>query len=765
MRVLINNFDGLGLIDYTAYVQFGDRALIRRKLNAPTICEIPVVLDGRLPMPGQSARLVIQAKSEAYLFTGYLKASPDTTCIGSTMGTTAQERLLVAASDEAQLDTQAWETGTTLLGGTAAQNWATLSMAAAKNGLQVTLSDGLQSASRVTLTGGSTWSELAGRLAAITRSSYCVLNGNVTVSPLNAVTHSLPQCGSALSLSGLTAQDSRLPATDVTVFGRLEPDAYVTEIFQADGITSEFSLTSTPFHPSSSQTSQLADHFQGTAINSQLWTTNDAGGHIGLTAQGLTCAGGSGRDGESTICSVQTFELGGNFLVEAKGVQVQDGSVGILAGLFTGKLNLSSCFVGFAVTTIHHQPMITAIINGATTGAAFSASANGLYTLRLRVDVLAVERVRQTYVYKSDSGTAAAGGDLVPSSGRVTIEIQDTSNGALGATTILYSGSLSSIPAACQLAPLVSGSLVCGVQSIACTQTAPVQISAGLPGAAPTPLILGALADGGACQFETSGSIRFYPSSLPSAGVQLSVRYRSAKRAAARRISQSSTSPGRAVSSWAGVVSNPPAWSSADCENAAIALLGYTNSGSFAMQSSYQMTCAFSDDFWPGDALALSHASGEAALTSTMSAVRLALLNAESEILQYLATLTNSEHELLGIQTSADIGEESSFPLQATALDRALNPLTNLVIKQATSTILTIDTGTDAPVNGGFEVRRRDDTFGASVDSDLVLRTAARTFSIPRVFPVEQFFIRMYDGQDPANYSLQSAAIYINVLS
>ena len=77
-----------------------------------------------------------------------------------------------------------------------------------------------------------------------------------------------------------------------------------------------------------------------------------------------------------------------------------------------------------------------------------------------------------------------------------------------------------------------------------------------------------------------------------------------------------------------------------------------------------------------------------------------------------------------------------------------------------TDTALQVDAGTAPPVGGGFEVRRRDWSFGMGADQDLVLRSPVRSFSIPRAAQVERYYVRMYDGSTPPQYSRLSSAVF-----
>jgi len=93
-------------------------------------------------------------------------------------------------------------------------------------------------------------------------------------------------------------------------------------------------------------------------------------------------------------------------------------------------------------------------------------------------------------------------------------------------------------------------------------------------------------------------------------------------------------------------------------------------------------------------------------------------------------------------------------------------PLANLAalsITGVSGSAIQVSANATAPTNGGFEVRRRDWAFGPGTNSDLVLRTPVPNFSIPREAAVEQYYVRMYDGSTPPNYSRFSSAIFVNV--
>ena len=89
--------------------------------------------------------------------------------------------------------------------------------------------------------------------------------------------------------------------------------------------------------------------------------------------------------------------------------------------------------------------------------------------------------------------------------------------------------------------------------------------------------------------------------------------------------------------------------------------------------------------------------------------------------------------------------------------------LTNLAVTAISGTTVTIDIGTAPPAGGGFEIRRRDFGFMAGEDPDLVMRGTQQTMTFARASGNDRFYIRMYDGSTPPNYSEHSTALFINL--
>jgi hypothetical protein len=76
---------------------------------------------------------------------------------------------------------------------------------------------------------------------------------------------------------------------------------------------------------------------------------------------------------------------------------------------------------------------------------------------------------------------------------------------------------------------------------------------------------------------------------------------------------------------------------------------------------------------------------------------------------------------------------------------------------------VSINVGLTPPAGGGIEVRRRDFAFAPGEDSDLVARATVPNLTFARETANDRFYIRMYDGSTPPNYSEFSTALFINL--
>ena len=571
-------------------------------------------------------------------------------------------------------------------------------------------------------------------------------------------------------MSGLQAATVKLLANDVTVCGKVEPAAFVFETFQGDGITKEFQLTSLPFETSAAEKLVFNDLFQGSVLNSQVWQSTDSGSRLSITSNGLTCTGGSGRDGETVVSALHHLEVGGSIILEAGGVQINAGSQGLLLGLYEGSVSLANCFAAFQLSQVGGSTQVGALVNGALGGSSFIPVTGHVYTLRMRVYSPEVERVNQSYYYLDTSGINSYGGAVVVAPGHLVMEVQDVTSGAPGIAVVLYDGTVMVLPAACTIGLVDSGNLTCSIRSFLCTQESPLWVSLTPPGGTATSQYIGPTARGGVCELASAGKLTFYLASIPSSGALIHVNYRTKHRAVARRsVVQSmnatgATSAAPATTMWVGTVSEPAAWSSADCDNAATALLRSSAVASAAWAGTYTAWNIElqGGDVWPGDVLAIASLSAGINALVVVREVQIDLGHASPQLVKYTIRFANDWAEQLAIKLSETVPEDAWLPATPTT-SSPLVSLINMQVVAITGSQIQVNAGVAAPSGGGFEVKRKDWTFGPGQDSDLVLRTPVQNFIIPRLAAVEQYYVRMYDGSTPPNYSAFSSAVFANV--
>jgi hypothetical protein len=212
-----------------------------------------------------------------------------------------------------------------------------------------------------------------------------------------------------------------------------------------------------------------------------------------------------------------------------------------------------------------------------------------------------------------------------------------------------------------------------------------------------------------------------------------------------------------------GTVTSPAPRSSIDCENAASAMLSVATSRAAAWSGRYTAwNLEEQGDVWPGDMLAVSAASAGLTANLVVRTVEIDLASTVPMLAKYTVGFANDWADELAVRSTSSIPEDVQLPLQP----QTSTPLPNLNTFTVTSingSAIHVAAGMTPPAGGGFEVRRRDGGFTAGQGADLVLRTSVPNFSIPRQSVVERYYIRMYDGATPPNYSRFSAAVFVNL--
>ncbi len=774
MRLTIDNLDGNGAIDYSAQVPAAKPIIIVRKLNQPSICNLGLLLSATgLAAPVRNGRVIVTDSKDVVLFTGYVATEPARELAGA--GTTGPlyQLALSALSDEVLLDRQSVPQTRAVAGQTAAQLLSTLTARVDPTRLVLNASLATASVGHIMADPALTWSQNAAAIALASRSAYFALSGAVTFAPVGTVTHPFSETAGTLQVHSLDASMVKTLANDVTVCGAEEPAAYVTEIFLGDGTTVLFDLGELPYFPAASHSKPLMDLFQGPTINPVLWQVKDGGGHISLTSAGLTCNGGDGTDGNTTVTSIDQFEVGGALVIEAGGVQFGANAAGILCGLYSGPVDLPNCFTGFQVQQVGGATTVAPLLQGAVAGASYAPVAGHSYTLRIRTYCKEVQRILAAYYAVGDGGELSYGGSAILSNANLTLEIQDTTFGATDVSTVLYDGSAAASPSLVSFAPLNSTNLVASIASVKVTEAGAVWVTSQAPGGTTFTRKLGLATQGADARVLRNGRLAFYPTAIPALNETITVTYRTARRSIARLASAASLAtegngviPGTAR--WTGSVVTPATRSSADCENAALSLLALATSRAAAWSGKYtgfnlQSASSSNGDIWPGDLLSVNAVSTGINANLVVRAVTIEVGSSLPDLTKYTIEFANDWADALSFELGSTVPRDAWVPPQPTTAVTVLSSLAGLTVASVSSSAIQIAAGASATSGGGFEVRRRDWHFAPGNDSDLVLRSAVSNFSIPREAAIERYYIRQYDASSPPNYSRFSSAIFINV--
>ena len=290
---------------------------------------------------------------------------------------------------------------------------------------------------------------------------------------------------------------------------------------------------------------------------------------------------------------------------------------------------------------------------------------------------------------------------------------------------------------------------------------------------------IGAVADSSECYLTGrsggSGSLVFYMGLAPALGEIIAVQYRTRGRAVGRAVNEASQAAlvaagAPAVAVWAGSVTEPVARSSYDCRNAATALVAAASSVSATWSGTYKSTnlglgLVAGADIWPGDALEIEAPSLGLDVQVVVRSVTLRYGATVPDVVEYSIAFSNDWANDLAIRSSRTVPEDAWLP--AAVSPTYLANLNGLTVTGISSTAVSVQANVTPPVGGGFEVRRRDFSFQAGTDTDLVMRSGVANFDIPRATEADRFYVRMYDGGGleggPPNYSEFSVGLFVNL--
>jgi hypothetical protein len=759
--------------DYSAALDTARPLAIERTLNEPSVCQVWLSLpaNGTLAVPVRNQAISVMGDDGTAYFTGYIAASPMPEFAGLAMEGPRYRYAIQAVSDEIVLDQILMPPNKGTSGQTAGGLLTSLvahtgSTALATSALSLNLP-----VSHFAAEQGAPFSKSAGQVSGQVRAAYRSLAGALSLTPVPGTVHPLNETDGSLTLANLTltAAVKRALANDITVCGEEEPWEYVTEYFLGDGTTTTFYLTADPYYPATSAETLINELFNEAQINNTVWSVTGGSTYFSIGAAGLTMLGGNGVDGQTLVSWIDPVEMGGTLLLEADGVTLAAGSAGILAGFYSGLPLAANCIAGYQAMAATGTGAVTLqpLILGSAAGSTYAINPANQYTLRLRVHCPENERALATYYSFGDEGAIAAGGQTNVAPGKLLFELVEIVDGVASMPVILYDGAIPSLPPSCTAIAASSISLNGAMRSLSLTNLGSGWVvSTPASGAAYTRRVGPSTRDS-ECEVERTGKLTFYTGFVPAVGEQIAVSYRSEGRAVGRAVNAASQAALAAVglpasSAWIGSVTNPPARSSADCRNASAAMVQASAGVNALWAGTYKGTrMSFATDVWPGDALALNAPSANLDAQVVVRTVKISYAASTPDVVNYAITFANDWADDLAIKTSATVPATVWLPAPvAPAYIANLNALT---VTTLSGTAVAVNTGVAPPTGGGFEVRTRDFAFMPGSDPTLVLRGSEQTLTFSRISANDRFFIRMYDGSTPPNYSEFSTALFINL--
>jgi hypothetical protein len=775
MKLQIDNNDGLGLVDYTAAIDGSTPPQVSRKLNQPAELRISLVADSSdFVVSGNGARIVLGLTDGQYIFTGYLTESPVFEYLGWGEQGPVYRYNLLAQSDEALLDEKRLPERCPFVERTAGNALRQLTQDLLPGVFNTSQVQELDMLAGWASDPQKSWAQEAAEIAIQARANYYLLNGAMVFAPVGSNVYTLNESDTNFSPEGLKLQPVNALANDVTVIGEIEPQPYVKDYFVGDGLTYRFYLSQTPFIKKNA--TLFDEEYTTSPLDPTLWSLTDPAHAVSVSGGMLQIAGGTGVDGATVVQFVEKVELGGAWVMQHGDVQFSAASTGVLGGLYAGSISAPECLAGFQVTPSETQSNIQALVNGALTGIAITTVVGHHYVLTTRLYSDEVYRRQQIFHSSQHPAGGGWGGGEIAADVRIVLEVHDIDPANPGSqvapSTVLYDGLIAGAPDFCAYAPVNATNLQCAITFTRMIQAVDAQVRTALPGFGYNTSLVGPLSDGAECDITSTAELEFYTAYVPAANQAISVHYRGQGRALAWVINPASIAAqqrGFDNGDHAAVrhIKQPPPRTSADCENAALAILddscGPAWSGEYDTWSDFLPGNA--SDIFPGDALNLNIPSRGAVLSAIVREVDIEVRDVQDERSYYKIKFANDAAAPLAFEVEKTLVTSSIDVTQITNAQVGTNYLADLTEAEVTvigSTTINVDAGIAPVSGGGFEVRWSDAGWGPDNNRNLVGRFANQTFTLARLSQIQDYYLRQYNASSPPLYSRATTVLHVD---
>jgi hypothetical protein len=777
MKLTIDNLQGAGAMDYTAALDGTVAPRVARKINQPS--ELQCSLVGSSPgfvVPAAGARVILVKANGSFLFTGYLTQAPTYEYLGWGEQGAVYRYELVAQSDEVLLDQKALPNRAPFVGRSAGGALRQLAQDLLPGWFNTSAVQDVDTLASYVVNPQKSFSYHAAEIALSARASYRAMNQALVLAPVGAAIYAINESDANFSPAGLQLVSPNLLVNDVTAIGLDEPQAYVRDYFAGDGLTLRFYLSQTPFEQS--KPALIDEEYGGPGLDPTTWVVSDPAAAVSVAGQTLVVNGGTGQDGQTVVQFIEQLELGGALELQHGDVSFTASSTGVLGGLYAGTVSVAGCLAGFQITPSGSGSVIQALISGSPTGPTVVTTAGHRYVLTTYLYSMEVYRSEETYHSSLHPAGSGWGGAAVPADVRFVLEVLDIdpANPAtmVAAATVLYDGVTSNAPGLCTYALVDATSLQCSIAYTYVTHISLAEVRTALPNLGYATQPVGELSDGAECEIESSTSLDFYPQYVPPLNTLIVASYRGSGRAVAEVMNSASiaslqSGADNGVRGIVRTMKTPSARTQADCENAALAILD--DAGGPAWYGSYQTWSDFlpgtAADIFPGDGVAVNVPSQNAAFSAIVRSVSIAVADPADDRGMYTIEFANDLAAPLAVQdaSSATTVRLEDMPVDLSTAQVGAYYLANLTeaqITQVTSTTVSVDAGMAPASGGGIEVRAHDYGWGVANDRNLLGRFNTETFTLARLAPTQNYFLRLYDASSPPRYSRYAAALYVD---
>src|SRR5271165_6263348 len=768
MNLLIDNNDGRGQQDYTAWVDAEHLPKITRRLNcAATMTALLVNSGPGFTAPLSGARVILQCGSGLTLFTGYLVTGPEQQYLGVRHLGPAWRYTLLATDDSRLLDYNALPVRTPFASRTVGDAIKTLATDVLPGGLDLSGVQDVGPVNQFPIVSQHTWTEHAQELSTMTRAAYRAQDGKLDFQPVGQQGFTISDQDANFVPEGLTLVQPDELRNDVTIIGELEPVVYVRDYFLGDGTTLAFYLSTTPF--SKSAVTVFSENYTDTQLNPTLWQVTDPNGKVSVSGGQLQIAGGP-----ATVSYVEKLELAGGMMMQHGVAVFNAASSATIGGIYNGSVGDANCVAGFSISPSGGNSVIQALVNGGATGTPLTTTPGHQYAFATQLFCNEAHRVHQTYLSSTHPAGNGRGGNSIAAVLRVVLTVHDidpSNPGTLAApATVLFDDVLATPPGFAIYALINCTNLQASLSFTRLQHIVDAEVRSMIPGQSFRTRLAGALVDGGECYITSAGELRFYTPYPPQLNEQIVVAYRSSARAVARVQDQNSIGQHHSRNdsgrrSYVRRLKLPLAPTSVDCENAALAILDDTVQP--AWTGEYRVLSDFlpASDVLPANAVQVSVPSRGAAFNAIVREVDVQVVSPADDRCQYAVRFANDAAGLLAFKfenTTLPAPVSTIFTTTMGSSSMYIAALTAAQVTDVIATYITVDAGVAPPAGGGIEVRRSDAGWGPGADGNLAGRFTTQTFILPRLSRVQSYYLRQYDGSSPAKYSRDSALLHVD---